>query len=152
MNAELIMQIVEESKEVPNESLRFDTWWCEEDGVVTMCPMGNHITRHTELIGILKVNSEVMNYKQSHKRTWRISTFDIAKYLDISQSVADALFNDPNLTRDSFVDLAEGFVHGEIAIRECHEDQCCRTYITDPDDKASVCPDCKEHMMEMCGL
>jgi len=110
MNAELIMQIVEESKEVPNESLRFDTWWCEEDGVVTMCPMGNHITRHTELIGILKVNSEVMNYKQSHKRTWRISTFDIAKYLDISQSVADALFNDPNLTRDSFVDLAEGFV------------------------------------------
>jgi len=152
MNAELIMQIVEESKEIPDESLRFNTWWCDKDGVITMCPIGHYITRHPELADLLKVTSEAMRHANHCKKTWHINTFYLAKYLDISQSVADALFNDPHLTRDSFVDLVERFIHGEIDIRECHGDQCYHTYITDPDDKACVCPDCKQDMMEMCGL
>ncbi len=152
MNAELIMQIVEESKEMPDESLRFDTWWCDEDGVVTMCPIGNHVTRHTELIGLLRVTSEAVSHKHHHKRTWRINSFHLAKYLDISQAVADVLFNDPHLTRDTFVELVEGFVYGEIDIRECQQDQCYCTYTTYPEDKACVCSYCKEYLMEMCGL
>ena len=152
MNADIIMQIVEESKEMSDESLRFNTWWCDENGAVTMCPIGNHITRHPELIDLLKVKSEAMSYKEHHKKTWRINTFYIAQYLDISQTVVDALFNDPRLTRDSFVRLVERFIHGEIDIRECQEDQCGFTYITDPENKACVCPECKENLMQMCGL
>jgi hypothetical protein len=152
MNKEIILQIVEESKEIPDSSLNFNTWYCEEDGVITMCPIGKHVLNHQELIKKLDVSSEAMFHKGHHKKCWHISPVRLAQYLNISDTAIDLLFNNPNLTRDQFVELVNKFITGEIEIRECQQEHCGYVYVTFPNDPACVCDNCKEDLLDMCGI
>lgn len=152
MNREVLQQIVNECKAMPNESLRFNTWYCDEDGVVTMCPVGWHISNHPELKEVLNVRLDTMSHKGGTKKCWRVSVFDLAKYLDISYESTEVLFVTDWQTRKEFVETIESFVNGEIDIRKCQHSECNDTYITSPDNKACVCEYCEEILLEMCGL
>lgn len=152
MKVDILKQIVKEFKEMSDESLDFSTWWCDEDDVVTMCPIGNHITNHTELFDMLDVKLDTISHKGHNKKAWRIGIFNLSKYLEISEVAANWLFTGMYETRDGFVKLMEEFISGEIDIRKCAQSDCGSVYVTDPTDKACVCDYCKEDLLLMCGM
>ncbi len=152
MNTAIIRQIVEESKAIPDGMLTFKQWYSEENGVVTMCPVGRHILNHPVLVQTLNVRYDTVRFDHRHRKRWSLCNIRLAKYLDISEDESDFLFSNEGLTRSEFVDKVTSFVRGQLSVKTCCVNECSRMYTTAPDDKACVCDDCKNNMLEMCGL
>lgn len=151
MNTAIIRQILEESRKIPDEVLRFGVWYSNENGVVTMCPIGRHILNHPEIAEKLGVKSNMTMCRDIKEVQWDVSSFSISKYLDIEFHESDFLFGDLHLTRELFEANIEQFLAEEISIRECQGENCDIVFVTSPDEKCVVCDDCKGWMLDMCG-
>ena len=152
MNADIIRQILEESKEIPDEVLRFHVWESSENGVTVMCPVGRHLLNHPEIYEQVGAESRTTTYDGIKKSCRKISTWKLSKYLDIELHEAYFLFNDPDLIREIFEDNIEKFLSGAMIIRECGGEDCDDVFATYPNDRCVVCRDCKEYMLGMCGI
>lgn len=173
MNVERIMQIVRELVEIPDQQLMFGSLYrktsgnrWEEKGE-SFSPLGYHIHKHPELKQLLDVNLKTDEYKRIPTvsemlkskgpftiRTgwWVVDSKKLKEYLGLGDEHIDCIFYNSRFTRHQFVDTVTAFAKGELDIRECHRDECGIVFTTDTDDKACVCPECKEDLMAMCGL
>ena len=153
MNAELIMQIVEESKQIPKEQFSCEHWYIEENGVVTMCPIGYHISQHPEIREQLECVIISHTFPNGKTLTrWDINRYKLAHYLGLTDIETSFLFVSGWPDQIQFADAVTTYLNGLFEIRECQGDHCHSTYTTTPEDKACLCENCKDYMLEMCGL
>ena len=158
MNAELIMQIVEESKTIPDDKWGFpgcSYQYMKSDEKEEISPIWQHVLKHPELVKRLKVTSDSVRLPQG--RTHKTGSVDescLMEYLNLSLLELRYLFSryEYSKHRQCFINTVTSFVNGEIEVRVCRVEECEEAYTTWPDDKASVCSDCKDDLMEMCGL
>lgn len=158
MNARRIMQIVEESHSITDDKWGFPGYtyqYRKTDDKEEISPIWQHILNHPELVKQLKVTSEATKSHQYKK--YIIGSIDepcVMKYLDLTLVELQYLFShyEYSKCRQHFINTVTAFVDGKIAIRLCSMSECNMSYSISPDDKACVCPECKEYMMAMCGL
>lgn len=158
MNTNIILQIAKETKEISDElfkcSLRNES--------LDVSPIGIHISHHPEVLeqvqGTIEAefNPTIADIKRGERtrmvKTKYICAVNIAHYLGIDYEQANFLFNAENTTKKEFIDTITAFANKEIDIRECQAEDCYHVYTTHPEDKACVCDDCKDYLLEMCGM
>lgn len=175
MNAQVIMQIVKESEEIPDPKLSFGSLYTQRshsphhEKHISCGPLGHHIIKHPEISKLLDARMKLDEYPYSPltiseilksgkksstiRQEWlTLNGSKLEKYLGLGYEHVQCLFYNSNFTRKEFVDTVTAFVNGELDIRNCHRDECGEVYTTFPSDEACVCDNCKEDMLEMCGL
>lgn len=158
MNARRIMQIVEESKTIPDNKWGFPgcTYqYMKNDEQEEISPIWQHVLKHPKLVKQLKVTSDsVRLHKDRTHKTGSVDESCLMEYLGLTLLELRYLFSRYEYSnhRQGFIDTVTLFINGEIEVRKCDVEECEVMYATWPDDKACVCSGCKDDLMTMCGL
>lgn len=161
MNTDIIMQIVEESKTIPDNKWGFPGHTYQYRKTAEreeISPIWRHVLNHPELVKQLRITTGLISLPPHHKNkrftTGEVDEDRLMEYLDLTRLELRYLFSHYEYSkhRQCFINTVVAFVNGEIEIRTCGMDECGVAYSTTPDDKACVCPECKEDLMAMCGL
>lgn len=154
MNRKIILQIIEEAKEIPEDEFNMAWWHGTVDGKTQVDLIGNYINNHPELRDVLQIQNRYDPLPKtvgSMTKHLEVDIQSLATYLNLNYEETDVLFiGHSNQTKQEVVNKILAFINGEFVIRECHE--CNHSYETDKEDRAIVCPDCKEDLLERCGL
>jgi len=150
MNKERILQIVEESADIPENQFDTEHWFYLERGKLTMCPIGYFMIKHPELRDAFGWFTRDRVRSGHRVIVGDVDKGKCAEYLGLSLDEYYDLFCCPYKTQVEFADTIKAFINGEFELRECYHCNC--RYEALPDDEKQVCDSCAQDMLEMLGM
>lgn len=155
MNKHALTQIIKDSDSICDKNFGGNMYsiFTRLDDVERVNPIWQHIVNNPELDKELDAHTQIGINKGEISYTCGIVDIDkLLEYLDINMVELKYLFYVEYKTRNWFIETMTAFIDKEIEIRECCGEDCGCTYETVHEDKASLCDECKDYWLNMCGM